>query len=103
MVLEPLLEPMFHPDSYGYRRKTKAHSTKLAYDLASTLAVFAGASAYQEEDRIAKTHRDIQGPLFAHGIVDAPMRSSGRLLQQRGWLGVSGRVAPLDLLSERAL
>jgi alkylation response protein AidB-like acyl-CoA dehydrogenase len=75
-----------------WSRSSKAFGCQTAFNLASRLAIFGGATAYHEQSRTTKILEDLRAFLYADGVIDALFRSAGRELYGGGWLdeAVSG-------------
>jgi alkylation response protein AidB-like acyl-CoA dehydrogenase len=69
-----------------WSRSSKAFSCESAHRISSKLAVFAGATAYHKQSRVAKIYEDLRAFLYADGVIDALFRSSGRELYDAGWV-----------------
>jgi alkylation response protein AidB-like acyl-CoA dehydrogenase len=58
----------------------KAHGADAAYQVASELALLAGAAGFTAESRTAKIRADLNALLCADGIHDSLYRAVGRTL-----------------------
>jgi alkylation response protein AidB-like acyl-CoA dehydrogenase len=69
-----------HPAAEAWGCAVKAHGADAAYQVASELALLAGAAWFTAESRTAKIRADLNALLYADGIHDSLYRAVGRAL-----------------------
>lgn len=67
-----------HPDAEQWSAATKAHGVDVAHHTTAELALLLGATGFRADSPIAKTHRDLNGLLYADGIHDSLYRTAGK-------------------------
>jgi len=72
-----------HPAARAWGCAVKAHSADTAYQVASELALLAGAAGFTAGSRTAKTRADLNALLYADGIHDSLYRAAGRDITAR--------------------
>jgi alkylation response protein AidB-like acyl-CoA dehydrogenase len=75
-----LLKQRNHPDVRLWSRASKAGAVMAAYQAVQELSLLYGASSFQYDHKIAKAERDLRGLLYADGIHNELLRSTGQLL-----------------------
>lgn len=67
-----------HHDAEQWSAATKAHGVDVAHNAVAELALLLGATGFRADSPIAKTHRDLNGLLYADGIHDSLYRAAGK-------------------------
>jgi alkylation response protein AidB-like acyl-CoA dehydrogenase len=67
-----------HHAAEQWSAATKAHGVDVAHGAVAELALLLGAAGFRADSPIAKTHRDLNGLLYADGIHDSLYRAAGK-------------------------
>jgi RNA-directed DNA polymerase len=103
MVLEPLVEPMFHPDSYGYRPcksaldavgKARQRCLEMDWVLDLDIQDFFGSLDHELMMKAVRHHTDLKWlHLYAERWLKAPLQRADGTLQERSAGTPQGGVA----------